>query len=133
MKNFARTFAFTLVAVAAVAMAAEKVAVGDLIKEADKYDNKTVRVIGKVVGFKQKTSKAGNSYFNFKLDADGKKITVYGQGKLEKELKDDQKVEVIGLFKKEVKVGDNVFKNELDVTKKDSIKDSKEFGITVKD
>lgn len=116
--------------VAAVAFAAEKVTVAELIKSPDKYDGKVVTVTGKAVKFQQKTSKAGNAYYTLKLVGanDDERISIYGRGKFE-ELKDDQKISVTGKFAKEKKVGDIVFKFEVDVSKDESDKRTKDFGI----
>jgi len=116
-------------AVAGLAVAAQKATIADLLKTPEKFDGKVVTVRGKVVKFQQKTSKAGNDYFTMKLvDDKDERISVYGRGK-HKELKDDVSVEVTGKFAKEKKVGDVTFKLEVDVTKDEKDKATKDFGI----
>jgi len=77
--------------------------------------------------FVQRTSKAGNPYFLFKLidKVDKNKVVnVYGQGKLEKEPKKDDLVEVTGKYFIETKSGDKTYKNELQ-TKAEQVKPAK--------
>jgi hypothetical protein len=121
-------------AAACIALAVETVAIADLLKEPAKFDGKAVTVTGKVLGFKQKTSKAGNPYFTMKVaPKEGDAVSVYGRGTSEKEFKDNVTVVVTGKFAKEKKVGAVTFKNEIDVTKSDDDKATKDFGIKVKD
>lgn len=119
--------------VAGVAFAAEKVTVAQLLKTPEKFDGKAVTLTGKAVKFQQKTSKAGNSYYTLKLVGanDDERISVYGRGKLAEELKDDQKITITGKFAKEKKVGTVTYKFEVDVTKDDEDKATKDFGIKV--
>ncbi len=121
-------------AAAAFAFAIDKVAVADLLKDPAKFNDKIVTVTGKVMKFKQKTSKAGNPYYNFKLvgKTDEDVISVYGRGTLSKELENETMVDVTGKFVKEKKVGTVTFKNEVDVTKDPEDAKTKEFGIKVK-
>jgi hypothetical protein len=108
----------------AVAFAADKASVDDLLKNPAKFDNKAVTVTGKVDHFKAKTSKAGRKYFTFDLVGSGNyrglrpQIAVYGQVELKPLPKNGDKVEATGLFAKERHVGSSVYKNELDVTSK---------------
>lgn len=121
------------VAAAVLAFAVEHVAIADLLKDPSKFDGKVVTVTGKALGFKQKTSKAGNPYFTMKVaPKEGDPVSVYGRGKSEKEFKDNVTVEVTGKFAKEKTVGSVTFKNEIDVTKSDDDKATKAFGIKVK-
>lgn len=126
-------FAFLAATVlAAAAFAADKVAIADLLAKVDDYDKKPVVLVGTVENFKAKTSKAGNPYFTFKLLDDKKnKLSIYSRGKLEKDLAEGQKVEVTGTFKKESKVGANTFKNEVDISKIDDDKKTKDFGVKI--
>ena len=122
------------IAVAALAFAADKTAIADILKDAAKFDGKVLTVTGKVHNFKQKTSKAGNPYYNLKLvNKEGEQVSVYGRGKAENELKDDQVVEVTGKFAKEKKVGSVTFKNEIDVAKDPEDKKTADFGIKIKE
>jgi hypothetical protein len=113
-----RLLAFGFVFAFAVAMAAESVSVGDLLKDPAKYDKKVITVTGMVSKFKAKTSKAGNKYFTFTLEEKKEHIAVYGQGELSPEPKNGDRVEATGEFAKERSSGDLIFKNELDVSKK---------------
>lgn len=119
--------------VGAMAFAAEKATVAELLKSPEKYDGKVVTVTGKAVKFQQKTSKAGNDYFTLKLvgKTDEENINVFGHGK-HKVLKDDVTIEVTGKFAKEKKVGTVTYKFEVDVSKKDDDKKTADFGIKVK-
>jgi lipocalin len=114
----------------AMSFAAEKVTIAELLKSPEKYDGKIVTVTGKAVKFQQKTSKAGNDYFTMKLVGknDDDRISVYGRGK-QKEIKDDESVEVTGKFAKEKKVGSVTFKFEVDVTKDKDDDKTKNNGI----
>lgn len=114
----------------AMSFAAEKVTIAELLKSPEKYDGKIVTVIGKAVKFQQKTSKAGNDYFTMKLVGknDDDRISVYGRGK-QKEIKDDESIEVTGKFAKEKKVGSVTFKFEVDVTKDKEDDKTKNNGI----
>ncbi|HSI74027.1 MAG TPA: hypothetical protein VK934_12695 [Fimbriimonas sp.] len=110
----------SLFVLTAVAFAAEPVVatVSALLDKPDSFTGKEVKTSGKVERFEQRTSKAGNPYFVFKLVEKDKKVSVYGQGTLEKALKNGSEVQVIGKFLKENKVGNNVFKNEINTTPK---------------
>ncbi|MBN9500290.1 MAG: hypothetical protein BGO01_14275 [Armatimonadetes bacterium 55-13] len=116
-----------IAAFAVVASAADKVSVAELAKSTKKYDGKVLTLVGKVDKFVQRTSKAGNPYFLFKLidKVDKNKVVnVYGQGKLEKEPKKDDLVEVTGKYFIETKSGDKTYKNELQ-TKAEQVKPAK--------
>lgn len=114
-----------LLALAAMALSLEKAKVVEVEKDPSKFDNKKLEISGKVDKFEAKVSRKGNDYFVFDL-VDGKaKLHVYGQGKLEKQPKNGDKVTIKGLFRKEKKLGDLTFKNEVDV----STRIDKEFGI----
>jgi hypothetical protein len=110
----------SLLAFSALALAADPVTatVTALLDKPDTFTGKEVKTSGKVERFEQRTSKAGNPYFVFKLVEKDKKVSVYGRGTLEKAPKDGSSVEVTGKFLKENKVGSNVFKNEITTTPK---------------
>jgi hypothetical protein len=132
MRNFSKFAVIAVATLATIALAADKVTIADLLKKTDDFDKKAVSIIGKVDNFKAKTSKAGNAYFTFKLlDEKDNKLSIYSRGKLDKDLADGQKVEVTGYFKKESKVGSNTFKNEVDISKLDDDKKTKDFGVKV--
>jgi hypothetical protein len=124
---------FLSVLLAALAFGFDKVVqvtLPDLAKEPKAYDNKTIETSGVVADFKQKTSRAGNKYFTFKLRVGEKEtvgVSVYSQGEAEEGVKDGAKVKVVGVFREEKKVYDFTVKNEIDATK---VKD-KENGVKV--
>ena len=109
-----------LVLVAALAFAVEAVKVKDLVAKPEKFDGKVVKVSGTVKKFKAKTSRAGNDYFTFDLVESDRGIEVYGRGKLDKEPKIGDKVEVSGKFVKEKTIGKGegafTVKNQVDVS-----------------
>lgn len=108
-----------MVALAAASVfAVQNLTVEDVLAKAADHNDKTVTVKGKVADFKQKTSRAGNAYFTFKLKgAKDEPINVYSRGTSEKEYKDNDVVIVTGIFRKEKKVQDFTVKNEIDATK----------------
>lgn len=118
-----RTAFFALAALAAIAFATEKAKVADLLKDADKFDGKIVEATGKVADFQQKTSRAGNKYFVFKLKDGDQAVNVYSQGEAKPVLKDGDKVKVTGTYRKEKKVSNFTVKNEIDITKSDKEKE----------
>ena len=107
-----------------LAVAADTLTVASLLKNADKYDGKAVTVTGKVLEFKQKTSRAGNAYFTLKLKGD---LNVYGHGKLDPAPAKNDKVEASGMYRKEKKLADFTVKNEVDV----SPVEGKKFGLKI--
>lgn len=116
-------------AAALLALAAEKLTPDALIAQADKQDGKVVTLTGKVEKFEEKTSKKGNKYTVFKVKGTKESVSVWIKNHLEaaKKPANGDIVEVIGLFKKEKKVGDLVFKNEVDAS---TVKD-KPNGVKV--
>lgn len=112
-----------------LAFAADALTVGALLKDADKYDGKAVTVTGKVLEFKQKTSRAGNQYFTLILKGDKKDadLNVYGRGKLEPAPAKDNQVEVSGVYRKEKKVTTFTVKNEVDI----SPVEGKKYGLKI--
>lgn len=122
-----KPFLIALLAIPSLALAAEKTTVEALVKNGKKFDKKAVTVRGLVDRFSARTSKAGNSYFLFELQDKGRWVHVYGQGKLTKEPKNADKVEVTGEFAMERKSGDRTFKVEIDA----SAKKNKSFGVKI--
>lgn len=111
-----RTLSLVLAGLVVVAFAADVAKIADLAKKPEDFDKKVVKVTGTVDKFKAKTSKAGNDYYVFDLKDGKDKIAVYGQGKLEKEPKDGDKVEVEGKFEKEHTINANFsVKNQVTV------------------
>lgn len=113
---------FLFLILGCLAFAAEKLTVEQLLKDAKKFDGKEITLTGKVDKFQQKTSRAGNDYFVFKLvDKQDKKalVNVYGQGKPKKEPKNGDVVELKGMYRVEKKFGNSVYKNELQIKPED--------------
>lgn len=128
MKTLATSVAVAVLAVSALSLAFQKtvkVTLAELAKGQAKYDGKTIEVSGTAKGFKQKTSKAGNKYFTLKLRDGDAEINVYSRGEYGKELKDDAKLEVTGIYRIENKVAGIIFKNEIDCSKAEG----KPYGI----
>ena len=119
-----RAFVTLFLILSALAFAIDKLTVEQLQADTKKYDSKEIILTGKVDKFKQKTSRAGNSYFTFFMQdpADKKiQVNVYGQGVVEKPPKDGGVVEVKGTYRLEKVVAGNTFKNEIQI-KPDAIK-----------
>ena len=116
LKKFNAIFLLVLLAVTAIGQ--DKMTVKELRANVKKFDTKEISVSGRVENFKQKTSRTGNDYFTFllvdKIDRT-KAIHVYGRGKALKPLLTKDLVLVTGIFRTEKKVGDMVFKNEIQV------------------
>lgn len=108
-----------------VAFAAETVGVPALLKDPAKFDGKPVAVTGKVQEFRQRTSRAGNKYFTFKLGEGKETVNVYGRGELKPPVKYGDRVTATGTFRKEKKLRDFTVKNEIDV----SPKSGEKFGV----
>lgn len=125
MKQHLFLAVFGGIAIAALAFCAP-IKVDDLVKAADKHNNKPVEVIGKVEKFEQRTSKAGNKYFVFKMKEAGSELNVYGRGEPKSPIKDGDKVKINGIFRKEKKLKNFTVKNEVDVTKVDG----KPYGVS---
>ena len=101
--------------------------VAEVLKSPAKFDTKAIAVKGKVKGFKTKTSKSGASYYLLEL-VDGKaSLKVYGGDALAKPPKEGDAVTVTGKYAHERKLGDRVFKDEIDA----SSKLDKAFGVKV--
>lgn len=133
MRGSARLVIASVLIGASLSFALDLVAIGDIVKDPAKFDNTVVTVTGKVDRFQQKTSKAGNFYYNMKVlgKVEDQVISVYGRGQLERALENGKTIEVTGRFSKEKKVGNITFKNEIDVTKDPEDKKTKSFGIKV--
>jgi cytochrome c-type biogenesis protein CcmE len=96
-----RIISLSLIAMTALAVAAGTTKIKDIVAKPESFNGKTIKVVGKVKKFKAKESKAGNAYYTFDLVEDDRGVSVYGRGKLPKEPKDGDKVEVEGKFEKE--------------------------------
>ncbi len=92
-------------------------------KDPDKFHKKLVQVEGKISDYKEKTSRAGNTYTTFKLEQDGQKLTVFSYGHLK--LRDGDAVVVVGRYYKERRVGRATFRNEIDASSREGGKITK--------
>ena len=82
-----------------------------------KMDKKTVTVVGKVDKYSEKNSKSSmKPYTVFTLIDSKGKVNVYLHGRPGSKFKDGDKVTVTGLYSKEKKIKEMVFKNEIDAT-----------------
>ncbi len=100
------------------------VKITELLEKAESYHEKAVKTAGRVEAFQQRVSKKGNAYFVFKLTEKESTVNVFGIGTLEKVPKKGDLVEVTGTFRNQKKVGDTVYKNEIETDAK-SVKPAK--------
>lgn len=88
-----------------------------LTSDLPKYDQKTVTVVGKIEKYEEKVAKASKKPYTVFTLADSKgKVNIYLRGRPENKLKDGDKVKVTGIYSKEKKIKESVFKNEIDAT-----------------
>jgi hypothetical protein len=92
-----------------------KTTVGDILSNPDQYDGKMVQVEAKVLAPQFKTSKKGNAFTTFKLEGDGKILSVFNYGTLS--INGGDSVRVIGRYQKVKKVGPYTFSNEIDASR----------------
>jgi hypothetical protein len=92
-----------------------KATVGDILSNPDQYDGKMVQVEAKVLAPQFKTSKRGNAFTTFKLEGDGKILSVFSYGTLS--INGGDSVRVIGRYQKMKKVGPYTFSNEIDASR----------------
>ena len=92
-----------------------KTTVGDILSNPDQYDGKMVQVEAKVLAPQFKTSKKGNAFTTFKLEGDGKILSVFSYGTLS--INGGDSVRVIGRYQKMKKVGPYTFSNEIDASR----------------
>ncbi len=119
-----------VVLVSALAFAVEAMTVDKMLKDQDALDSKEVTVTGVVSDYRQRESRAGNPYVNFKLKGENKIANVYVRGSLEgdKAPKNGDTVEVSGIYRKEKKVSDSfTVKDEVDA----SPVEKKKFGVKI--
>jgi hypothetical protein len=113
-----------------LAVAVEAMTVDKMLKDQDALDGKEVTVTGVVSDYRQRESRAGNPYVNFKLKGENKVANVYLRGSLEgdKAPKNGDTVEVMGIYRKEKKVNDSfTVKDEVDA----SPVEKKKFGVKI--
>ncbi|MGO9175167.1 MAG: hypothetical protein ACLQED_03345 [Desulfobaccales bacterium] len=104
-----------LVITSAANAQAIKATVGDILSNPDQYDGKMVQVEAKVLAPQFKTSKKGNAFTTFKLEGDGKILSVFSYGTLS--INGGDSVRVIGRYQKMKKVGPYTFSNEIDASR----------------
>lgn len=92
-----------------------KTTIGDILLHPQKYDGKIVKVEGKVISLKFKTSKRGNPYTVFKIAEDNQSLTVFSFGTLP--IKEGDKVRVVGKYQSVKQVGPYTFYDEIDASK----------------
>ena len=82
-----------------------------------KFDKKPVKVIGKVEKYEERTAKTSKNQYTVLVLTDAKgKVNVYLHGRPTVKIKNGDKVLVTGLYQKEKKIKDRVFKNEIDAS-----------------
>ena len=120
---------FLFLATAAFAQA--PLNVDALIQGADRYDGKVVVVRGTIEQFRQRKSRAGNDYVTAVIKGQKSTANVYVRGKMDPEPKKRDRVEVMGIFRKEKKLQGFSVKNEIDagVDRKDDT--TKNFGMKI--
>lgn len=88
----------------------------EVLAAREKFDGQAVRVVGKVSKYQAKTSRRGNPYTVFTIEAGGAKLSVYHQEHQAPAPKDGDTVEVTGVYEKERKVGSFTVKDQVDAT-----------------
>jgi hypothetical protein len=87
--------------------------VGDILARPAAFDGRDVVLEGKASAIDPRTSRRGNEYFTFRLsDASGASLRVFSRGKLT--IAPGDRVEVRGRFKRERRVGQYTFTNEVE-------------------
>jgi len=87
--------------------------VGDILARLAAFDGRDVVLEGKASAIDPRTSRRGNEYFTFRLsDASGASLRVFSRGKLT--IAPGDRVEVRGRFKRERRVGQYTFTNEVE-------------------
>lgn len=115
------------VAGAALALAASFLTVDAVMKDPKKHNAKDIVVRGRVSDFNERTSQRGTKYTTFKLRGDKQTLSVYVREHLAKKPKNGDVVEVNGVFRETKNVGQRVFKNEIEATKKEG----KKYGVRI--
>ncbi len=98
-----------------VVQSQEQVTVQALLNNGKQYDGKQVALVGVVRELKEKVSKKGNPYFTFKIGEGKQSISIFGYGKAN--VKEGDRVRVIGKFAVEKRVAYATYYNEIDVSK----------------
>ncbi len=100
-----------------------KTTISAIQKEPDKFDNKLVQVEGTVERIDKRVSRAGNEYTTFQLRSGRDRVNVFTYG--HPDVDDGDKVVVVGRYRKEKKVGNQTFKNEIDASPREGGKITK--------
>lgn len=87
----------------------------DILGNPLKYDGKVVTIHGKTMFVKEKVSRVGNLYTTFGLYDGEETITIFTWG--HNQIRDGERVEVVGIFKETKRVGKLIFKNQIDADK----------------
>jgi RecG-like helicase len=133
-----RALPLFLVAVAGIGFAQKAeppkpvtVSIPELLIARDKHHEKPVTVSGKVADFEARTSRRGNKYTVFKLSENKQTVNVWLRGHLEAKdaPKNGDRAAVTGIYRKEKKVGQMTFNNEVDAT----AKKGQPYGVKVLD
>lgn len=87
-----------------------------ILSDRGRFDGKAVRVVGTIEKYDSKTSRRGNPYTVFTLGSGGAKMSAYHQQHQTPPPKPGDKVEVVGIYEKERKVGSGTVKDQIDAT-----------------
>ncbi len=93
---------------------ASAAAVVEIAKDPAAFDQKTVTVSGTAGEVSSRTSRRGNPYTTFKLSDQGEAVKVFTFGA--PAIKDDDRVEVRGVFQRVKQVGAYTFHDEIDAS-----------------
>jgi len=118
IKSFLYLIAISLILSSFLLSAPQKTTIKEILDNPDTYNQKEVIVVGEVINFKPTISKKGNPYTTFSLiddDYNALKVFIWGHQEIKnKDIKNNDKVEVIGIFKKIKYVGKYRFYNEIE-------------------
>ena len=94
---------------------ASEATIEKILSSKETYHGKEVSVSGKVSNLRRKTSKIGNPYTTFSLvGGSGGIINVYFRGHTQ--VNEGKSAKVTGIYRKEKRVGEYTFKNEIEAT-----------------
>ncbi|MBA7536801.1 hypothetical protein ES705_29066 [subsurface metagenome] len=113
--------AFSLVTPTFASTSPQEATVKEILDNPDSYDQREVKVAGKAVNLKLKVSKKGNAYTTFSLmDKDYKTLKVFMWG--HQDVRDGDRIEVTGTFRKVKYVGRYKFYNEIEAERIEKLK-----------
>jgi hypothetical protein len=87
-----------------------------VLADRDNFDGKAVRVVGTVEKYDAKTSRRGNPYTVLVVAEGGARLSVYHRQHQSPAPKKGDRVEVVGVYQKERKVGSGSVKDQIDAT-----------------